>query len=1168
MLEKGRVMKMMKSKSIIYGCVLGSVICPTTTLSAPGALSDKPLFLSSGVQPNILLLLDDSGSMDWEVLLTNDALEAHENDNPVPPNSGSLDFTPNDDEERHELCFAYNSMAYDPSKTYTPWVGVDNVGNAFVDMSLTAARRNPYDPTTAVDISSTYYYGWNDSNSDGAYQSGECSTADSNRVFASGLTSAEKINYANWFSYYRKREYVMKRAVSQIIDRSRSRMGLATLWNHGGVATEVKDIDTFTPLSGTPQHTTALANKNTLVDNLFMVSTGDGTPLRKTLEEAGKYFEVGQNTKLFGNPSPSSPILPSGSGGQCQQNFSVLLSDGFWNGGDPSVGNTDSDGTGPYDGGSYADTYSNTLADVAMHYYERDLATSIPDKVRTVQALLDDNPAQHMVTYTVAFGVNGNLTDDDMPTSATDTITWPQPVADTLTTVDDMRHAAWNGRGLFLNAGKPDELISSLQAAIQSIGERQGSASAVSFNSTSITQDTRVFQAKFDTDGWNGSLQAFPFDATTGAGSLDWDAGVVLRQRDLALNPRQIITSSGINSNTKGIPFTFPADYTNLNAATDLSASQINDLLFNAPYAPNTAVVNEIAKNQSFGKDIVDYLRGDATCESGCSVASPAPAVSWQFRSRNQDISGTLVHNILGDIIHSSPQFVGVPDVNYPDLIEGASNKYSTFVTNQSSRQGMVYVGSNDGMLHGFNADNGQEVFAYVPFAMFSNQNKEGLHYLAQQDYGHKPYVDGSPFSTDVFIGGQWRTYLVSGYQAGGKGIFVLDVTNPTLLTEANANNIVKLEFTHSDLGYTFSRPLIGKMNNGKWAAIFGNGYNSTGDGRAKLFIVYLDGSGYVLLDTKQGSITNSSCTDPVSDCNGLSSPTILDISGDAIIDRVYAGDLFGNMWVFDVSDPSATNWGVAYDNGGLPPAPQPLFQACTSNTNPCPAASRQPITTRPAIAVHPQRLNSSTDPNLMVYFGTGQYIANGDEITTGQQSMYGIWDAGASNADLRRANLQVQTISSTTTTVSGNPVVIRDLSTNQVNYDTGAPSPELGWYVDLPLSKERIVVDPLISDNVVFFNTIIPNTFVCQDGGDGFIMFADRLTGGRASFPVLDLNNDGTIDSNDLGAGHSIDALPSGSRIIDGVLATSDSSGDILDEKFKSGFDRKSKRTSWSHAR
>ncbi len=1139
--------------------------------SAPGELSDKPLFLGTTVQPNILFVVDDSGSMDWEVLKSTGAQLAYP-DTDEYPNEGNLDITPTreDADEMLESCVGYNVMYYDPNITYLPWSGTDEDGNAYQNQSITSARRNPYDPDDGtIDLTDDEGYGdppgyfvWNDLDGDGEFDIGECPDPDRpgydyNASFiatASGfgpaeMSDAEKTNFANWYSYYRKREYVAKKALSDIITDSTARVGLATLHNNNSVGTEIEDIDNISNPSGT-----TTANKANLLRNLFRVNSSGGTPLRRTLKEAGRYFEVGQtpNNNLFGfTPSPTTPILSEANGGACQQNFTVMMSDGYWNGSAPSgISNHDGDADSDFDGGSYADTYEDTLADVAMHYYERDLATGL-DNVVPVTAGVDENSAQHMVSYMVAFGITGTL--DDNPADRDEPFTWPAPWASgnsdsSPEKIDDMRHAAWNGRGEFLNAKDSQELIDSLSDSIESIQNRTGSASAVAFNTTSVTVNTYVYQARFDSGNWSGTLQAFEFDEN-GVGTPVWDAGELLQDDD-DWDDRNIFTYR-TDTNT-GIPFEWPNNYhSRLTANPDdssLNNTQILDLLINSPYDTETTDPDERNANSEFGEALVNYLKGDQTHEGGGT---------WGFRDRQG--------KRLGDIIHSSPEYVGVPSEAYPNRIEGDLNLYSDFRIANESRRDIVYVGANDGMLHAFDADTGREVFAYIPGQLFGYGDK-GLHKLAEADYSHRAYVDGSVVSRDVFVNGNWRTYLVGGYRAGAKGVYVLDVTNParyTSVSAARAEDLAVMEFTHADMGYSFSKPQIARMNNGKWAAIFGNGYNSdpTGDGTAKLFILYLDGSGYEVLETSTGSITNNDCGDTGSDCNGLSSPSIVDINGDYKADRIYAGDLHGNMWVFDVSDSASTNWGSAFETSSSTPAP--LFTACS--TDPCTTASRQPITSKPTAVGHPTISSAATYPNVLVLFGTGQYIAENDNADVSDQSFYGVWDAGNAYDEYTRANLTEQVISVPLS--EGNVTGGRVLTNNSVPYS--ASSSQMGWYIDLPTAGERVVVDAVVASGLVFFNTTIPETAQCSAGGSGYLMAAQIRTGGQPGDQVFTSFDNGAQSIEIVGeySGIPLEAVPGGGTIINGdTIVISDSLGRVVTTEFNPGNRNKnSRRASWS---
>jgi len=1100
---KNKVRSQWFTLSALATCLIGN-----TAMAAPGALGTKPLIMDSiAVQPNIFFLVDDSGSMNWEDLWNTGTQ--------FPANSvqSSLDHTPanNDSRGKRLLCRGFNVMAYDPTVTYKPWAGVDSAGNAYTDLTLTTARNNPYNSTT-TDISDHKYVVWTDSDNDGQYDGPASTNANSNSttndecdianpVSVNSLSAAEQTNYANWYSYYRKREYVAKRALSQIIKDSTARVGLGSLHNHNSIRTLVSDVDDIS----TPVDATAQANKTTLLNNLFNVRSSNGTPLRNGLKNVGEYFA---GNSAWG----SSPILSTDLGGQCQKNFTIVMSDGFWNGSSPDVGNTDGDGNTAWDGGSYADTVSNTLADVAMKYYENDLKpddNTYPDVVPAV-AGVDENTAQHLVTYTVAFGVNGTLTAD--PADRTASFTWPTPSSDSATTIDDMRHAAWNGRGKFLSAGDPQQLISSLNRAIQEIDSLAGSSSAAALNTTSLQTGSHVYMASYNTQGWHGDLMAYKFDDN---GAIDtnnssyhaWNnsAAELLDQMDF--NTRKIYT---LNTDA-GTPV--------LRELKDgVTDSQKSDLLTNMP-GSETA--------DSYLGKVVNFIYGDHTNEVDGTGND-------YFRKRGG--------HRLGDIVHSAPIYVGVPNAPYPDSME--TDTYSSFKTAQASRTGTIFVGSNDGMLHAFNATNGSERYAYIPNMLFSTAATAGLHYLANPAYDHKYYADLTPTVTDVFVNDSWKTILVAGLRGGGKGIFALDVTN-------ESSPAYKFEYTHVDMGYTFSEIQIVRTNavdadgNYRWAAIFGNGYNNTGDGTAKLFIVFLDDGSATVIGTGRGSIANSDCADASSDCNGLSSPAVADLNGDGRIDRVYAGDVQGNMWSFNISSNTNASWALSYGSNS------PLFSACRSTTSPCPVADRQPITSKPALARHPTQRGDATFTNIMVMFGTGQFIANGDVTDTSSQAVYGIWDRGDSG--LVASDLVEQTISSGTSESGHSIRTVTDLS---VNYVTDTATTDHGWYFDLPTSKERVVVNPVAYGNMLFINTMIPGSpQVCSTtDGTGWLMAVDIFNGGQPDFQPMDVNNDNLFDDKDaldntpatFAVGTQVQGLPTESRFVSGKRITVDSDRDV----------------------
>jgi len=490
------------------------------------------------------------------------------------------------------------------------------------------------------------------------------------------------------------------------------------------------------------------------------------------------------------------------------------------------------------------------------------------------------------------------------------------------------------------------------------------------------------------------------------------------------------------------------------------------------------------------GKARLRYVRGERTNEGK----------GWDFRQRK---------SLLGDIIHSSAVYVGKPSLNWPSGggFPGGDNAYSAFAKDKRNRRAVVAAGANDGMLHVFAADTGKELLAYLPGNLFSTAPSEGYHYLTDPDYAHRYYVDGTPAVSDVFIPSRfstsphWRSVLVGIEGSGGRGLFALDLTDPNRFAEANATDLVLWEFSSADdphLGRTLARPTIALLPNGRWAAIVGNGYEHTAtgtvsSGQAELFIIYLDGGldrkwsegrDYLRIPTGVGSVTQR---------NGLSTPAVIDTNGDGVADRVYAGDVHGNLWAFDLSSTKATDWSVAHRG--------PLFTS----------TPRQPITVRPEIIRHPAMPQSGNQPNLMIFFGTGQYLVAGDNTTTDTQSFYAIWDRG--DGKLKPTDLVEQVF--LRTGQSGGRITDPDRWQRlKVDYKKSGTGDRYGWYLDLPDRGERVVTDARYRSGLVFFNTLVPSDpRPCATGGTGWMMSVDALTGGSPIAPAFDFDGNGEID-------------------------------------------------------
>ncbi len=1129
------------------------------SLAGQLSLSTSPLFLGTSVEPNVFFLSDDSGSMDWDIMTignqgrialvgasqtttysyvvpsADNNYGSTSSNGRILPSEEAVQATANMPADAYGVWrgrfSGYNVMYYNSEITYNPWPGVDSSGTPLTNISPAAAPLDPFNTSSAtvdltadiswtadnvpqttsgtVDISvANYYparyYTWTDSNSDGVVDTTDAHTrieikaATAPFVHTDGDRSdcinplacsyTEEIqNFANWFSYYRRREATAKNAIGNVIgDASNARMGYATLHNNSGVNNiQIASMNTD-PVSG---------NKRTLIDGLYNTQSRNGTPLRQNLRDVGRYYECASGN-LFGASGSGCPIVDAASGGTCKQNFTVLMTDGFYYGSSPSLGNQDGDANTAFDGPPFADGVSNTLADVAMHYYERDLSATLANQV-PVTGGVDNASHQHMVTYTVAFGVTGELDPfaDKTPADATDTdpndpsFNWTNPFSGSSAQqnarrIDDLWHAAYDGRGVFLGAQNPTDLSDSLSEAISNITDRTGAASTVALNSASLSTDTRIFQARFSSGEWSGQLRAIPIDPDGTLGSLLWDAGELLKTQS-ALGGwntnRAIITSDG----TTGVPFRWAS----------LSGAQQTAL--------NT---NAASTFDGFGSQRVNYLRGDTSNES---------TLPYNFRFRLDDFN-------LGDIVHSAPVFVGAPPFLYSDTME--SVPYSTFRVNQNTRIPMVYVGANDGMLHGFDAETGEERIAFVPSKLYPT-----LSALTEPAYLHRYYADGSPTAGDAFYNGAWQTVIVGTLRSGGQGIFALDITDPSAFSEAAASNTVMWEFSDADdtdMGYTFGEATIAKMHNGQWVAIVGNGYNNTENdgnqsflGEAVLYIIDIEtGTLIKRINTQHGTALSLDGTTP----NGLASPAAVDVDGDFITDLIYAGDLQGNMWKFDVQDSDPNNWGVAQ---AASPTASPLFTAKDASNVP------QPITVRPQVSRHPDG-----EGGFMVFFGTGQYMETGDNSSAPPQqghSFYGIWDqkgiASGNHTTVTGNELQVQTIG--TTTFSGETV--RTVSDNPIDIWGPGVGEFMGWQVDLPLTAEKVVANPLLRTGRVIFSTLVPSDLPCDVGGTSWLMELNFQNGGPPDFSVFDLNDDGIFNDNDQANGQVVVGIDPGLGIM-----------------------------------
>lgn len=673
----------------------------------------------------------------------------------------------------------------------------------------------------------------------------------------------------------------------------------------------------------------------------------------------------------------------------------------------------------------------------------------------------------------------------------------------------------------------PLKLLAQLDTALAKIRDSSGTAAATTSNSFSLQTDTKIYVGRYNTVGWSGEVIAYPVTAT-GFGNASWRAHVELANK--TPTSRTILTYDPDQAADKGIPFRW-ASMTSSGTPTTLRTA-----------------LNKTSQGttDALGEDRVSFLRGESisgmrtrpliqlttvtgTC-TGTYVCPAGGGTAVCSGSGSVTCTPSNKANLLGDIINSQSQYIGRPNNGYVDssYAQFANNYDATTNPNgKGDRTAMLYVGANDGMLHGFDAETGEELLAYVPGEMYRQRSGRWiLSKLTETDYGkngssntHRYYVDGTPTIGDICItenvgvcpDGDWRSILVGSLGGGGQGLFALDVSDPANFQESSAASIVKWEFSDKndvDLGYTVGRPYVVRLCTARtggtctawtWHVMMNNGYNNTEadgyastTGDAALFILNANTGALVKkIQVFEGDTTASGP-------NGLSEISPIDIDGDGVVDYVYAGDLKGNLWRFDFTGTTSADWSVAF---GSSSNPDPLYVAWDEQTT----RARQPITTAPDVMLHPQG-------GVMVDFGTGKYLFTNDDQNTQVQTMYGIWDKldGSTVSSTGRSNLQQQSISTTTATAtststfegvsSSETVTYKTVSQNTVDWTT-----KRGWYINLPETGERVGYNPEIrGGSVLRFSTIVPSADICDAGGHSWEYFIDALTGGRLSYAAF----------------------------------------------------------------
>lgn len=589
-----------------------------------------------------------------------------------------------------------------------------------------------------------------------------------------------------------------------------------------------------------------------------------------------------------------------------------------------------------------------------------------------------------------------------------------------------------------------------ISCATQGMGALTASGATVSATNVSGA-GIYLYQAAFNAATGNGSLKKYQlrFDGANStirkAPNADWDAADILTGMSSPAQPapnlRRIYTAGLTADQTlRTIPFLW----------SEFSVAQ------------QTILHTSKGIDDQLGEKRLDYLRGGRRYELG--------QVDGIFRARDR---------LLGAVVHAAPVFVGAPDaaVRGPD--------YQAFYDAGKTRRSVVYVGAADGMLHAFAADTGEELFAYIPQALFHH-----LTQLTAVDYAYRPYVDGALAVAEARLGQQWKSVLVAGMGGGAQGVFALDVTRPEQFERGLG---VLWEFTDkddADIGHVVGAPLIAKFKIGiskgapiyRYFAVVAGGLNNYRDDGVGKFNAQASGALFLLALDKAGAdkwiagLNYFKFLVPISDknmVNGLMAPSAV-LAADGSVSHVYAGDLQGNLWRFNFAGNAP--WSNAL--GSMPL--KPLFTASDAQRN------RQPITQKAQVVF-------AADDAYMVLFGTGKLLEGSDldrQRFTGQ-SFYAILDI-LDNKTVMRSQLTERKLA--TTHSGGNTL---EISGSTVRYSAPGVT-EKGWYVDFTdanKSGERSIASAQIIDGNLFFNTYIPAADTCQQASGRSYML-NALTG------------------------------------------------------------------------
>lgn len=922
-------------------------------------------------------------------------------------------------------------------------------------------------------------------------------------------------NFANWYQYYRTRYLLAAGAVSEAFNRQ---LGADVRLGYGRINKGNGSVD---------GHNTRVVERGVRrfegddKKSFFQWVQKDvrpfgGTPLLGATVAVGKYFERADAQGPWADTSKTHGTRYL----SCRRSYHILMTDGIYNDGNkneifgevPGATNADwEDGPliptsgknkayqyKPHEAADpirkhFASATSQTLGDLAMYFWNRDLQPGIPNNVP--RGTGDPSYWQNVTMYTMSFGVGG-----DLPAGSPEQqrvtlekirkgeLNWPAKIdAESPAAVDDLWHAAVNGHGRYVNVNNSTEFLASMRQILAEIVDRTGTTAGVAVSSRALQTSNQKFVPSFTTRSRTGNLEAYAISAVGKEGVRQWGAAEKMPHWSW----RNVIVGESAGLTAQKLEWT-------QQKPNYLTQDMKDMLLAQAGVTSGTE-----AEKAAEGWKLVAYLLGDSNYET----------VKYNAR-----------RGALGQIINSNPVFIGAATNHgygaLPTNLTAPSGEktvplgtlYRQYIRDtkgRKDRKRLVMVGSNEGMVHAFDAQTGAERFAYVPHEVA----KEMARLANRNVSDERLLMDGPLVETDAYFEGGWKNVVLGTTGAGPAAVFALNMSDTT---DAGLGTKTLMwehdKGTLKELGHVLSAPEVGVLRDGTWVAVFGNGYESASR-RARLFVVDLK-TGRLLRDMDTGVGSKESP-------NGLGGVKLLR-DGNGVITAAYAGDLLGNLWKFDLASHRSPEWKVAF--GG-----KPMFKS----------ENGRPFTAAPATVTHPRG-------GVMVLAATGKLFEEGDEKLRELQSAYGLWDAsvlvqkpgGSTNAGpgaLSGRQLQ-EWVWQEGQPFDATKLLKREQSLSQGGSFSQQTDPtkvldwaqHRGWQVPLTMMKDkglRNIVQPQLVSGQVMFETMTPVLDVdyakdpCADLVDvpGFTLFLDPLSGGMSKKAVIDTNRDGKINDKDL---------------------------------------------------